>query len=157
MLELKVLGLVNMEKIPILCSNGITRLAFQIRLKDEFNWFINEEFKIFREGFEPESSNSNDDDDNNDKDNDDSSAVAYSTEDSSSSDLQMELLIQSVATNDLDGEVVIPDSIYRLGHSDKWACENCNIRDDKWCMIKHKQYCNGTRSPPIKHNSEVIK
>jgi hypothetical protein len=37
--------------------------------------------------------------------------------------------------------VIIPDSIYRLGHSDKWACKNCNIRDDKWYMIKH--HCKG--------------
>jgi hypothetical protein len=35
----------------------------------------------------------------------------------------------------------IPDSIYRLGHSDRWACKNCNMRDDKWGMIKHPQYC----------------
>jgi hypothetical protein len=31
----------------------------------------------------------------------------------------------------------ILQSIYRLGHSDKWACKNCNLRDDKWGMIKH--------------------
>ena len=35
----------------------------------------------------------------------------------------------------------LPDSIYRLGHSDKWACKYCNLRDDKWGMIKH--YCKG--------------
>jgi hypothetical protein len=40
-------------------------------------------------------------------------------------------------------EVVVPDSIYRLGHSDKWACKNCNMKDDKWCMLKHQQYCRG--------------
>jgi predicted transcriptional regulator len=73
MLELKILGLVNMEKIPVPCSDGITRLAFQIRLKDEFNWFLDEEFKTLREAFEPESSNDGDDgdgDDDNDDDND---------------------------------------------------------------------------------------
>ena len=55
MLELRILGLVSMEKIPVLCSDGITRLAFQIRLKDEFNWFLSEEFKTLREGFKPDS------------------------------------------------------------------------------------------------------
>jgi hypothetical protein len=39
----------------------------------------------------------------------------------------------------------VPDLIYRLGHSDKWTCKNCNIRDDKWCMLKHPQYCRGTK------------
>jgi hypothetical protein len=66
---------------------------------------------------------------------------------------------QNIVSDDLDGEVVIPDSIYRLGHSDKWACKNCNIRDDKWCMVKHPQYCRGTArgGQSIKQNSEVIK
>jgi hypothetical protein len=73
MLELKILGLVNMEKIPVPCSDGITRLALQIRLKDEFNWFLDEEFRTLREGFEPESSNSDNDDD--DDDNDDNNSV----------------------------------------------------------------------------------
>jgi hypothetical protein len=51
----------------------------------------------------------------------------------------------------------IPDSIYRLGHSDKWACKNCNLRDDKWCMVKHPQYCRAARGQLIKQNSEVTK
>jgi hypothetical protein len=38
-------------------------------------------------------------------------------------------------------EQQIPNSIYRLGHSDKWACKNCNVKDDKWFMLKHPRYC----------------
>jgi|SRR5919199_6080821 hypothetical protein len=44
-----------MEKIPVLCSDGITRLAFLIRLRDEFNWFLSEEFKTLREELKPNS------------------------------------------------------------------------------------------------------
>jgi predicted transcriptional regulator len=55
MLELRILGLVSMEKLSVVCSDGITRLAFQIRLKDEFNRFLTEEFKKLREGFKPDS------------------------------------------------------------------------------------------------------
>jgi hypothetical protein len=29
------------------------------------------------------------------------------------------------------------ESIYRLGHSDTWACKNCKQKDDKWFMQKH--------------------
>jgi hypothetical protein len=28
-------------------------------------------------------------------------------------------------------------SIHRLGHSDTWACNNCNQRGDKWFMQEH--------------------
>ena len=31
----------------------------------------------------------------------------------------------------------LPAYVYRLGHSDRFACNLCNIRDDKWGMIKH--------------------
>ncbi|MGB6529674.1 MAG: hypothetical protein WBF33_16320, partial [Candidatus Nitrosopolaris sp.] len=31
----------------------------------------------------------------------------------------------------------LPPYIYRLGHSDKFACKLCRIRDDKWGMAKH--------------------
>jgi hypothetical protein len=32
-------------------------------------------------------------------------------------------------------------SIYRLGHSDNFACRNCKVRGDKWFMRKH--HCKG--------------
>jgi hypothetical protein len=32
---------------------------------------------------------------------------------------------------------ILPAYVYRLGHSDRFACKYCNIRDDKWGMIKH--------------------
>jgi hypothetical protein len=31
----------------------------------------------------------------------------------------------------------LPPYVYRLGHSDRFACKYCSIRDDKWGMIKH--------------------
>jgi hypothetical protein len=31
--------------------------------------------------------------------------------------------------------------IYKIGHSDTWACKNCNQRGDKWFMQKHP--CRG--------------
>ena len=31
----------------------------------------------------------------------------------------------------------LPLYVYRLGHSDRFACRLCNIRDDKWGMINH--------------------
>jgi tetratricopeptide (TPR) repeat protein len=35
----------------------------------------------------------------------------------------------------------LSESIYRLGHSDVFACHNCIQRGDKWFMIKHR--CKG--------------
>ena len=49
-------------------------------------------------------------------------------------------------SNDISNEIVnnsnstnpkLPPYVYRLGHSDRFACKLCNIRDDKWGMIKH--------------------
>jgi hypothetical protein len=40
-----------------------------------------------------------------------------------------------------DSSTIIPKSIYRLGHSDTWACHNCKLRGDKWFMQKHD--CKG--------------
>jgi hypothetical protein len=34
-----------------------------------------------------------------------------------------------------------PTSIHRLGHSDTFACENCNLKGDKWFMRQH--ICRG--------------
>jgi hypothetical protein len=34
-------------------------------------------------------------------------------------------------------------NIYRLGHSDKWACKNCKIIDDGWFMRVHN--CRGLK------------
>jgi hypothetical protein len=58
--------------------------------------------------------------------------ASYSTEDSSSN-----------AIAEGNGEIAIPASIYRLGHSDRWACKDCNIRGDKWFMLTHPEYCKG--------------
>jgi hypothetical protein len=41
-------------------------------------------------------------------------------------------------------------SIYRLGHSDIWACHNCKIRDDKFGMQNH----NCSLSTKIKGNNK---
>ena len=38
----------------------------------------------------------------------------------------------------------VPVSIYRIGHSDLFACKNCKVKADKPFMIKHPQYCKGT-------------
>jgi hypothetical protein len=54
MTELKALGLVNMQEADLVCSDGITRSGFVITLKEEFDWFLSEEFRTLREGFEPE-------------------------------------------------------------------------------------------------------
>jgi hypothetical protein len=35
----------------------------------------------------------------------------------------------------------VPATIYRLGHSDTWACKDCNIKGDKWFMLTHPEYC----------------
>lgn len=41
---------------------------------------------------------------------------------------------------------ILLESIYRLGHSDTWACYNCRQRGDKWFMQKH--HCKEGRSEP---------
>jgi hypothetical protein len=35
----------------------------------------------------------------------------------------------------------VPATIYRLGHSDTWACKDCNIKGDKWFMLTHPERC----------------
>jgi hypothetical protein len=35
------------------------------------------------------------------------------------------------------------DAIYRLGHTDIWACKNCKIKADKHFMQKHN--CSGKK------------
>jgi hypothetical protein len=35
------------------------------------------------------------------------------------------------------------ETIYRLGHSDTWACRNCKVRDDVWFMKIHR--CSGSK------------
>jgi hypothetical protein len=37
----------------------------------------------------------------------------------------------------------VSKSIFRLGHSDMWACKNCRQRGDKWFMQKH--LCRSSR------------
>jgi hypothetical protein len=37
----------------------------------------------------------------------------------------------------------VSKSIYRLGHSDTWACKNCRQKGDKWYMRQH--LCRGSR------------
>jgi hypothetical protein len=37
----------------------------------------------------------------------------------------------------------VPESIYRLGHSDNWACKNCILKGDKWFMQQHP--CRGSK------------
>jgi hypothetical protein len=37
----------------------------------------------------------------------------------------------------------VSKSIYRLGHSDSWACKNCRQKGDKWYMRQH--LCRGSR------------
>jgi len=36
-----------------------------------------------------------------------------------------------------DKDPKLPPYVYRLGHSDRFACKLCNIRDDKWGMMNH--------------------
>ncbi len=53
MLELDILGLVERDTLDMICSDGVVRKGFQIRLKDEFQWFLSEEFTSLRQGFKP--------------------------------------------------------------------------------------------------------
>jgi predicted transcriptional regulator len=55
MTELKALGLVDKTTEPVVCSDGQIRNSLVIRLKDQFDWFLSEDFKTLREGFNPAS------------------------------------------------------------------------------------------------------
>src|SRR5215207_5465939 len=46
---------------------------------------------------------------------------------------------QNEQTGDIGhtGDIVYGSTIYRLGHSDIWACKNCKQTGDKWYMQKH--------------------
>jgi hypothetical protein len=43
--------------------------------------------------------------------------------------------------SDYPGDIIHTSSIYRLGHSDTWACEDCKQKGDKWFMQQH--LCSG--------------
>lgn len=64
MTEFKALGLVDMEKQPIQSDDGIIRHIWKITLKKEFDWFLSDEFKFQREGFEPSASTIDEENDN---------------------------------------------------------------------------------------------
>jgi hypothetical protein len=49
--------------------------------------------------------------------------------------------IPDYASSQIRPEVV--KAIYRLGHSDLFACKNCNVKGDKWFMLTHPKYCKG--------------
>jgi hypothetical protein len=70
-------------------------------------------------------------------------------------DINTELLPEEEQEEKEQEQQQIPDSIYRLGHSDLFACKNCNVKGDKWFMMKHPQYCRGGQL--IKQNREVTK
>jgi hypothetical protein len=54
MLELDILGLVDKaDDVRMVCSDGVTRNGSQITLKEEFQWFLSEEFTSLRQGFKP--------------------------------------------------------------------------------------------------------
>ena len=46
--------------------------------------------------------------------------------------------------HDESRQLILPRNIHRIGHSDKWSCENCNIKDDKWFMLDHN--CKGLKN-----------
>lgn len=37
----------------------------------------------------------------------------------------------------------VPGTVYRLGHSDLFACKDCKVKGDKWFMLTHPEYCKG--------------
>ncbi len=49
---------------------------------------------------------------------------------------------ESTAVKRHEAEQQIPDLIYRVRHSDTWACKNCRQKGDKWFM---QQYVCGGR------------
>lgn len=52
----------------------------------------------------------------------------------------VEICAQDKQTGDIGhtGDVVHNSNIYRLGHSDTWACKNCSLKDDRWFMEQHR-------------------
>jgi hypothetical protein len=47
-----------------------------------------------------------------------------------------------VDDNNGNHPISISTSMYRLGHSDTWACKNCRQKGDKWYMQQH--LCRGS-------------
>jgi hypothetical protein len=43
----------------------------------------------------------------------------------------------NVPNDNTTNKPTLPPYVYRLGHSDRFACKFCSIRDDKWGMVKH--------------------
>jgi hypothetical protein len=98
MTELKATGLVSMYDV----SPGTYNSEKEISLKPEFKWFLSDDFRTLKEKCLPSTI------ENDAKNNKNNEALRGEN---------------SFNQNDVpDAEIVIPDSIYRLGHSDKWAC-----------------------------------
>jgi hypothetical protein len=54
-------------------------------------------------------------------------------------------------------EQQLPNSIYRIGHSDLFGCNNCKVKGDKPFMMNHPRYCREARkSNKTKFDGEVI-
>ena len=66
MTELKALGLVDMDEVKE-SKNDQVYSVMQIKLKDYFNWFLEDEFKRLREGFKPTDNNNDSGSENNEK------------------------------------------------------------------------------------------
>ena len=59
-------------------------------------------------------------------------------EQSDRSDRSVALLSNPENALDVDNNSpTLAQNIYRLGHSDMWACTNCNLKGDKWYMQQH--------------------
>jgi hypothetical protein len=138
MTELKATGLVTMYDIHPQEYNS----EKEICLKSEFDWFLSDDFRELAlkgrisnnmrcKEKAPLSSTQQNDIDN-----------TIDVEESSTDDSTRGVIEEST------GKIVIPESIYRA-YGDTWACKNpgCNVKGDKWFMLKHPGHCRSRSKP----------
>jgi DNA adenine methylase len=161
MLELDILGLVDKaDDVLMICSDGVTRNGSQITLKEEFQWFLSEEFTSLRQGFKPTKGEGEGEEQQEEAreeksprhtdpilDHIEEANTDISTEQSTSQSENDPLCggeISSTASPVDSSEIVIPDTIYRA-YGNTWMCRNCKIKGDKWFMVKHPEHCSTSR------------
>ncbi len=81
--------------------------------------------------------------DNDTKTNGHSQKVSYVSYVSYNNPLISESDLKDPTGYEYDPEII--NNIHRFGNSDRWFCDNCTLRDNKFGMMRH----------PCKHNNKL--
>ncbi len=130
MLEFDILGLVDRQEADLVGDDGVTRSGVIMTLKEEFNWFLSEEFQNLRQGFKAEATKEK-----------------YPPRQALESSDHTE---ESTSQSDIDGSRRGGEISFTASNSNKhdsyfsggkWHCNNCKATGDRFYM--QNTPCNG--------------